>query len=246
MSKRRRNKKRNKRKSNMRYINNSRFHLYNKSIYVVGGDKEYANWLPEMYHVDNVEDADLVMFTGGADVSPSYYNENRGTYTSINPSRDKEEIEIYKQAISLDKKIIGICRGSQLTCVMAGGRLIQHCTGHGIMGTHKIKWKSDEESDITSTHHQMQYPFDLPKEDYIMCAYSLSKKSDVYLDGDNNPIDIPKNFVEPEVVVYTKIDAIAIQGHPEYLDKEDEGVIKIKEVLNQFFIADFKNIIETV
>lgn len=226
--------------------NKNNYYLYNRSIYVVGGDTAYANWLPEMHHVNNVEDADLVMFTGGADVDPSYYGENVGKYTSINPSRDKKEIEIYKKAISLGKKIIGICRGSQLTCVMAGGKLVQHCTGHGIGGTHQIKWKSDEESPITSTHHQMQYPFNLPKEDYLMCAYSLSKQSDVYLDGNDNPIDIPKNFVEPEVVVYPKIDAIAIQGHPEYLDTAHEGVIKIKEVLIQFFIADFKKIKETV
>jgi len=240
-----RNKNKKYKQKNMNLYNNY-FPLQNKNIYVVGGDINYANWLSEMNHVNNVEDADLIMFTGGADVDPSYYGEAVGKYTSINPGRDKEEIAIYEQAIALNKKIIGICRGSQLTCVMAGGKLIQHCTGHGIGGTHEIKWKSDDDSDITSTHHQMQYPFNLPEEDYIMCAYSLAKQSDVYLNGDDEPIEIPKTFVEPEVVVYTKIDAIAIQGHPEYLDKTHDGVKKIKEVLEQFFITDFTKIKETV
>lgn len=235
-------KKQNKKNSNSGFFNY--YPLENKNIYVVGGDKNYANWLYEMNHVDNVEDADLVMFTGGADVDPVYYGENIGMYTSINPDRDKIEVELYKKAISLNKKIIGICRGSQLTCVMAGGKLIQHCTGHGISGTHEIKWQSGDDSSITSTHHQMQYPFNLPEEDYILGAYSLSKKSDIYLNGDNEPIKVPKNFVEPEVVVYLKIDAIAIQGHPEFLDRQHSGVKKIKKVVEQFFIKDFKLIEE--
>jgi gamma-glutamyl-gamma-aminobutyrate hydrolase PuuD len=241
--------KRNKKKQNKRNII-KKYNWYNysplenKNIYVVGGDRNYANWLYEMNHVDNVEDADLVMFTGGADVDPVYYGENIGRHTSINPERDKIEIEIYKEAIALNKKIIGICRGSQLTCVMAGGKLVQHCTGHGISGTHKIKWQSGDDSEITSTHHQMQYPFNLPEDEYLLGAYSLAKKSDVYLNGDNEPIDIPKTFVEPEVVVYLKIDAIAIQGHPEFLDRKHDGVKKIKEVVEEFFIRDFKLIEE--
>ena len=240
-SRRRKNKRieqqrKNNKKMNRYYI------LRDKKIYVVGGARNYANWLEEMDHVDNVDDADLVMFTGGADVNPVHYGENVGRRTFINPERDLVEIVIFKDAIAKGKKIIGICRGSQLTCVMAGGKLVQHCSGHGIRDTHQIKWIEGADSAITSTHHQMQYPFNLPEDDYIMCAYSLKKKSDTYLNGDDEEIALPKNFVEPEVVVYKKINAIAIQGHPEHLGRYHAGVLRIKEVVKDFFIKDFSDV----
>ena len=39
----------------------------------------------------NPKDIDLVLFTGGEDVNPHYYNEQIGKYTHINSNRDKEE-----------------------------------------------------------------------------------------------------------------------------------------------------------
>jgi imidazoleglycerol phosphate synthase glutamine amidotransferase subunit HisH len=218
--------------------------LRGRKIYVVGGAVNYASWLWEMEQVTNVADADLVMFTGGADVDPVLYGEKTGAYTGSNRVRDQQETTVFEEAKRLGKKMIGICRGSQFLCVMAGGKLVQHCTHHAIGGVHEINWAKGSPSFITSTHHQMQYPFNMDKKDYYMCAYSTKKKSDVYLNGDNEPIDLPKEFVEPEVVVYKNIDAIAIQGHPEHLDRVHPGVIRMKTVVEEFFLADFK-IIET-
>lgn len=52
---------------------------------------------------------DLVCFTGGADVSPIYYQQKTLPGTSCNPARDIREIEIYKRFIDTPK--VGICRG---------------------------------------------------------------------------------------------------------------------------------------
>lgn len=245
MSRRKKNKQKNKHK-NKQKMSYTHIPLRGRTIYVVGGAVNYSRWLWEMDHVTSVEEADLVMFTGGADVNPELYGEKTGKHTGVNAERDVEEEAIFKKALELGKKMIGICRGSQFLCVMAGGKLVQHCEGHAIGDTHELNWIKGDNSFITSTHHQMQYPFNMDKKEYIICAYSTKKESSTYLNGDNEEIKIPKDFVEPEVVVYKNIDALAIQGHPEHLDNYHKGVIRIKEVVEQFFIADFKEVKEKV
>lgn len=70
------------------------------------------------------ENADLIIFTGGADISPELYGEeNKYSYT--NPDRDKFEKEIFELATSLNKKILGVCRGHQLINALLGGKLVQ-------------------------------------------------------------------------------------------------------------------------
>ena len=63
----------------------------------------------------------------------------------------------------------------------------------------------------TSCHHQMMYPFDVPHK---MLAWSTSHQGGYYED-DKGKVDM-KDKVEPEVVFFPGIRAIAIQGHPEW------------------------------
>ena len=46
-----------------------------KKIYVVGFGLHYMSWVNNAIHVENIEEADIVLFTGGEDVSPSLYGE---------------------------------------------------------------------------------------------------------------------------------------------------------------------------
>lgn len=69
---------------------------------------------------------------------------------------------------------------------------------------------------ITSSHHQMLYPFDLNEKDYELIAYSEYFQSNTYLNGDNKEIELAKNFLEPEIVYYKNTNALCIQGHPEW------------------------------
>src|ERR1019366_1982428 len=72
----------------------------------------------------------LIVFTGGHDVWPELYNENVcwNTYHSV--ERDLYEGRMFEQAQEYDIPCVGICRGAQFLCVKAGGKLIQHSTGH--------------------------------------------------------------------------------------------------------------------
>ena len=182
---------------------------------------EYVSYLNEKYKVTvhkstdvkNPKDIDLVLFTGGEDVNPEQYYEPIGKYTSINKARDRKEIDTFHKFRG-HSLLLGICRGSQMMTVLSGGKLIQHveghCRDHSMILNNKLRYT------ITSSHHQMLYPFDLNEKDYELVAYSEYFQSNTYLNGDNEEIELPKNFLEPEIVYYKNTNALCIQGHPEW------------------------------
>jgi gamma-glutamyl-gamma-aminobutyrate hydrolase PuuD len=183
-------------------------------IYVVGGSTFYANWIKNYKLVTSPKEADILFFTGGEDVNPQFYNENVGKHTYVNELRDEYERDIWNAY--LEKPKICVCRGSQFASVMSGGKLIQHVTNHS--GEHKITTDEGNTYNISSTHHQMVYPFDI---DHKMIAWSTNIRSNTYLNGDNKEIQLPDNFVEPEIVFYPKTKALGIQGHPEMYNYEN-------------------------
>lgn len=196
-----------------------------KKVFVVGHAKSYAKWINDHELTDNLEEADIVLFTGGEDVDPSLYGceKHPATYSNIN--RDLEEKAIFEK-VKPHQLCLGICRGSQFLCVMNGGLLIQNVSKHAGFGTHQLISSRDEfkRVDITSTHHQMQYPFNLERGiDYTILFYA-SRRSEFYA-GDK--VDYPP--CEPEVVLYHKKNkpkCLAIQGHPEIM-RQEAPVIKV-------------------
>jgi putative glutamine amidotransferase len=188
-----------------------------RKIYVVGPQKGYANWMNGEL-VDTIEKADLVVFTGGEDVSPELYNEPSHPTTGNSPRRDKEEVIEYTKAKALNKSMIGICRGSQFLCVMAGGKLVQHQMNP--LNVHSIETLDGKTIDITSSHHQAQYPFLLkPDEEYKLLAWTKGM-SKYHFDGVGKELSLIDGK-EAEIVYYPKIKALGIQGHPEWMGREE-------------------------
>lgn len=183
---------------------------------------EYVEYLSTDYKVNvinfkdvkNRKDVDLVLFTGGEDVDPELYGETKGQFTYVNKARDKKEREVFN-FFRGHVPMLGVCRGNQLLCVLNGGKLIQHVEGHGRDHTIVVKGYQSPIT-ITSTHHQMIYPFNLKEENYELIAYSEFFKSNTYLNGNNEEINLSKEFLEPEIVFYSKSKCLGIQGHPEY------------------------------
>lgn len=201
----------------------------NKNIIIVGNsNNDYLTWLGKLdgFNIKTVtsledytklvkknESIDLVVFTGGSDVNPDYYGQNIGKYTHIDKERDIFEVNLWKR-LPYNVLKVGICRGSQFATAMSGGSLIQHVNGHG--GDHVISTKEGITLTMTSTHHQMMYPYELNKDRFDLIAWSTYFKSDTYLNGKNEEIEIPTEFLEPEIVYYKNTNALAIQGHPEF------------------------------
>lgn len=206
-------------------------------VFVVGTDYAYANFITRKFIlIDDIKNADLVIFTGGEDVYPGYYGDHVGSKTHYNKTRDELEVIYFEGAMKYNKLCIGVCRGSQLLTVLSGGRLIQHVTNHAISGTHKITIiDENRDIDITSTHHQMMYPFNLNDQEYKIIAKSKSDLSTTYLNGDDEEYSFYKaNFVEPEIVYYRRTNCLCIQGHPEYMDKKSQAVMFINVLIDEF------------
>ena len=202
-----------------------------RKIYVVGHQRGYAGWM-QGQPVPNIEDADLVVFTGGEDINPAIYGKAQHPLTWFNEHRDKFEIEHFDYAVEKGKKMIGICRGAQLLCALAGGILVQH-QSHPMY--HKMLTSDGREVITTSTHHQRQFPWGGKKPNFKLLAWAdhLSPFSEGQNKDDNMKDDRP----EAEIVLYPDIQALAIQGHPEFVfpaynEREAEFLGYVREQLD--------------
>jgi gamma-glutamyl-gamma-aminobutyrate hydrolase PuuD len=197
-----------------------------RKIYVVGGALDYANWC-QAEIVGSIEEADLVLFTGGEDVDPKMYGEPKNPHTGCNINRDLKEKKCFEKARELKKHIIGICRGSQFVCVMNGGRLVQHQEPQSYL--HMMETHDKKVIQVTSSHHQAQYPFNLEKKDYKILGwtYNLSK---YHQDGSGKEMFPEK---ECEIVYYPKTKSLGLQMHPEWMDSQSESVIHFQKLLDQ-------------
>ena len=180
-----------------------------RKIYVVGEATNYMNWMQGEL-VEDMKDANLVLFTGGEDVSPGLYNSPRHHTTSCNPTRDKYEVEEYLKAKSLGLPCCGTCRGAQFLCIMSGGKLIQHQAHPG--DKHDLFTKDGKTIRVTSSHHQAQLPFNLPEEEYTILGWTENLLP-FHKDGNNDEVNPEK---ECEDVIYHKADNLGIQSHPEW------------------------------
>lgn len=196
-------------------------------IYVVGASDYYACWMQGQV-IYKMEDADLVVFTGGEDVSPQLYGKKANPNSGFNIHRDLEEIEEYGKARLLGKHIIGICRGSQFLCVMNGGILVQHQFN---VGRHSMYTSENRIIEVSSTHHQAQYPFDLPKDDYKILGWTHNISPFHFgqtMQEELNPIK------ECEIVFYPKTKCLAIQSHPEMMVNDKNSTLYMQNLLNDF------------
>lgn len=154
---------------------------------------------------------DLVGFGGGADIHPSLYGcKDVASSVGHGPSeRDRFERQAFSFCVERDIPMLGLCRGAQLICALSGGKLVQDVRGHG--GMHSLFLHGGGVLPMTSTHHQMMYPWDV---NHTMLAWT-ENRSKVYQH------DIP-NYVQPdkdpEVVFFPQTRALAVQGHPEWME----------------------------
>lgn len=122
---------------------------------------------------------------------------------------------------------------------MNGGLLVQNCFNHALGRTHGIT-DGTTIYQITSTHHQMQYPFNLDDKDYKVLYTSDERRSYDY-EGDKIDESKLEHYGEPEIVYYHKAGlpkCLAVQGHPEMMP--DSPVAKMINNLIKTIIDEIK------
>lgn len=202
--------------------------MIKRKLYVVGGAVGYCNWM-ESQVVDRMEDADGCVFTGGEDCDPGLYGKKPHYTTSSNPYRDAYETKEFNKAKALGLPMIGICRGSQYLCTMNGGLLVQDQDNPRFI--HDIYTNDGRKFITSSTHHQCQWPWNLPLDRFKVLAWSIGQSRYHYGETDEDEMVIGKveDNKECEVVYYPKTRSLGYQGHPEMIFDRRHNDIDIEE-----------------
>lgn len=185
--------------------------------FYIAGNKAIEASFAEMlarascYVVDDPREADIVVFTGGADVYPGLYGLEENQFhpkTMFNQKRDQEDMALYADCVLGRIPMVGICRGSQFLHVMQGGQLYQHVDNH--TGDHPIHDLEDKRiiQKVSSTHHQMVIANN--RMDVIAVAHKSRKRYRTAVDYEEGMTK------DVEAYFYADNCVLGFQGHPEF------------------------------
>jgi len=202
----------------------------------VEGSKNYASWL-NCEIVDNAEEANVIMFTGGSDINSEMYCHS--SKHAVNPDKERDEycVKLWNK-FQKTHYFIGICRGAQLLHVLKGYYLIPDVKER-LYYNHKIHILNGESFNVISDHHQMMYCHSKNTSGYKVIGWNSLSHDNYGVAACTGEIVYKKMEVEPEIVLYK--NAIAIQFHPEW-QKESKVHDFLNEVIytntNQNFIVE--------
>lgn len=111
--------------------NNKKSYVLNSYVHALEISGAASIMLPYTENQECIEAfsplCDGFLFSGGGDVAPSLYNEEKSeSCGEITPYRDSIELSAFKLLLKTGKPILGICRGAQIINVALGGTLHQH------------------------------------------------------------------------------------------------------------------------
>lgn len=115
-----------------------------------------------------MERLDGLLLSGGPDIDPARYGQERHEESSVDEGRDEFEFRLLDAALAAGKPVLGICRGLQVINVSLGGTLHQHLPAHAKFeqnpadAAHHVRLESGsvvgrllgDELAVNSLHHQ--------------------------------------------------------------------------------------------
>jgi hypothetical protein len=163
------------------------------------------------------DEADLVVFLGGEDVSPSLYDQDPiAKCGSSNMERDMVEKWYFEKCVKEKKPMFGICRGAQFLHVMNGGKLWQDVNNHAGHSHDVLDIEENLYFRSNSYHHQMIQNNDsltvvaVTKDRIATTFEDQDLKIDLSSAGTNSNSEI-----EIEAGFYEETRCFFTQGHPE-------------------------------
>ena len=171
-----------------------------------------AGGIPVMLpFIENIEDIkqlsenfDGFLFTGGPDIDPAYYHEEKKENCGdLTPYRDTLESQLFKEVYALNKPILGICRGHQLLNVLCGGTLYDN-------KQHTVTLVED--TPLKSLFNKTILPVN-------SCHHQAIKE----LGNDLQPMAISEDGLVESCYVPNKKFVWGVQWHPEFMYTEKES-----------------------
>lgn len=177
-----------------------------------------------------LQKGDILIVWGGADIPPEFYSKGRSSKSGSRgvSKRDALEWAMMKQAAVKNIPIIGVCRGAQMLCALAGGHLIQHANNHS--GHHEVITHDGHRFHTNSIHHQMMVPNNTEHEVWGWTP----GRSNCYYDVDDNGKDVIHGHQDkdPEYIYFPKVRGFAIQWHPEMMRVNDDASQYVLNTIN--------------
>lgn len=181
--------------------------------------------------VDDLDLADIVVWTGGEDINPKIYNEVPAGAQDWNNFRDDADLQAIRKAKNQFK--VGICRGAQLlNCVPNGGKLWQDVDKHGGYDHSVVDLITKKAYTINSLHHQQMIPTE-KAEVIAVTRLSTYKKAQgrVWEFGkDSNDADV-------EALWYPETKSLCVQWHPEFSRPGDDSHDYLFNLLDRYYHA---------
>lgn len=203
-------------------------------VYIVGGNGQgYGTMFQRAGWglAESVRSADLIQFTGGEDVSPCLYGEQRHPYTGDNLERDLYEAGYFAFAHRMGIPMAGICRGGQFLNVMSGGSMYQHVSKHATGAGHElIDINTGRAIDVSSTHHQQMIAG--PKGTLVAVANLGGFKE--CLDVNTQVVRKTSDKQDVESVYYPHTEALCFQPHPEFFGPGHECFEYYFELIDRY------------
>jgi len=191
----------------------------------------------------SIEEAEAVALPGGADISPELYGAPHHPRTYAHMQRDNEEVELVRHCMNNELPIMGICRGAQLLCAMAGGGMYQHVNNHGGLSLHTtVDTRTSQMRVVNSLHHQMMIP---PSTAEVLAVASEATVRE-YVNAQAEVIseipkrgedEIPKRGEDIEAVWFPTLLGLGVQWHPEMANQDDDSRRYFFELVDEFIIT---------
>lgn len=191
-------------------------------------------------NADRLEECDGFVLSGGVDVHPKYYHGSErypNSPSTFNEERDNFEFSILEKAMERKIPVLGICRGLQLINVFCEGTLVQDMGEMNNVHTddesdkiHHVEVKQGtllhnivkkEKGLVNSAHHQS---IEALGKDLVANSYS----EDGVIEGIEWKEEDGKPFM------------LAVQWHPERMDKADIPGSPFSTNIRDYFISRVK------
>jgi putative glutamine amidotransferase len=197
--------------------------LFFKTVYL----KTEIKGLENFERCADESDQDILLLTGGGDITPEIFGYTNLASRYTNPSRDMVEHALIKIAIQKHVPIFGICRGLQIFFVSQLSRIVaywQHISEHPnslerSFPAHTIALKSkllerykDEDAEllsVNSLHHQAIQLEKKTYEDMNIKVHATAKTN-------RKPIDI---IEAAQVFKKDELIFAGVQWHPEEMPR---------------------------
>lgn len=204
---------------------------YARAVTVAGGLPlvltAIEGWEDELAH-EAVERIDGLILSGGTDIDPATYGAEREDETQkSDPSRDRFEIALIREARARDLPILGICRGLQILDIAYGGSLRQH-SPHSSSALAEIPGIRAEVTRVELTSGSLAKAVYADRSVDVVCIHhqAIDRVGTGLVEGGRSSDGLIESLEDPAAAF-----VLGILWHPEQMLDRDHASIRAYEAL---------------